>query len=236
MTSCIKQLVLVSYLQIRSLQCCAPLLHPTLCGDIACLQEHPSSCMVCALHCMVQLAAPEAILTCLLLRRLCLFELNCRGTADGRTGPAMLAMCAAKHWLARHAARVKLIRSPKLPVVSWTASACAGLVSCLPALEVVELVVPIPLDADDLSRGCLLVALAWCPCLKSLELDLVSCPSEDDDAPVQAVQPVTGVPAFAELRSLAQLRSLTKLALTIDFDPSCTLADVVDAVLPLTGL
>ena len=75
----------------------------------------------------------------------------------------MLAMCAAKHWLARHAAGVKLIRTP---LTSWTASACAGLVSCLPALETVELIVS--LDAHDL--GCLLEALAWCPCLRSLDL------------------------------------------------------------------
>ena len=60
------------------------------------------------------------------------------GTADGQSGPAVLAACAARRWLARNAAGVKLVRN-------WTkaaAPACASLVSCLPALEDVELRLP----------------------------------------------------------------------------------------------
>ena len=60
--------------------------------------------------------------------------------------------------------------------------------------------------------------------------------SVGDDESVQAVQPVTGAPTFVKLRSLAQLRSLTKLAMDFGKYEHCTLADVVDAVLPLTGL
>ena len=162
----------------------------------------------------------------------------------------MLAACTARHWLARHAAGVKLIRSQQPFFAPWTASGCAGLVSCLPALETVELSVLTPLDADGL--GCLLVALAWCPGLRSLDLIVIAddsdesddddeesgndVESDDNDEAVQAVQPVTGAPAFVKLRSLAQLRSLTKLALDLSRYEFCTLASVVDAALLLTGL
>ena len=78
-------------------------------------------------------------------------------TADGQSGPAALAACSARRWLARNAAGVKLIRSQ----TDASASACVSLVSFLPALEGVDLSFCNPVFANDL--GCLLEALAWCP-------------------------------------------------------------------------
>ncbi len=76
------------------------------------------------------------------------------GTADGRSGPAVLAACAARRWLARSAAGLRLIRSP----TQAAAAACMSLVSCLPALEEVQLYLCGPVVPNDL--GCLLEALA----------------------------------------------------------------------------
>ena len=59
----------------------------------------------------------------------------CCATADTQNGPASLAACAAKRWLARNAAGLKRIRSQ----ASWQAEACISLVSCLPTLEDVNL-------------------------------------------------------------------------------------------------
>ena len=69
----------------------------------------------------------------------------------------MLKARAAKCWLARNAAGVKLVRSGNNAAVSaWT-----SLVSCLPALEHAQLNLLASLDSKEL--GCLLEALACWP-------------------------------------------------------------------------
>ena len=85
-------------------------------------------------------------------------------TAGREGGPAALAACAARRWLARYAAGVNLVCSYTVA----DASACMSLVSCLPALETAMLHVPQPLAPADLR--CLLEALARCPRLSELEL------------------------------------------------------------------
>ena len=107
----------------------------------------------------------------------------------------MLAARAARRWLARYAAGVKLIRS-RAEAAAW---ACLSLVSCLPALEDVELCLPASLDSEELS--CLLEALAWCPRLKALDLRVTD--HEGDDVPQPIM--VGCAPAFAKLRSLTSL-------------------------------
>ena len=130
----------------------------------------------------------------------------------------MQAACAARRWLARHAARIARICGG----VTCCALECAGLVSCLPALEHLEVTLHGSRDPDDL--GCLLDMLAWCPRLSSLGLLLLDCGDEGDEP-----QPFPDAPASAKLRSL------TKLVLEFDKD-MCTLADVVDALSSVTGL
>ena len=151
------------------------------------------------------------------------------GSADGRSGPAVLAACAARRWLARSAADVKLLRNKLFRNLTrsrtrMAAPACTSLVSCLPALEDVTLMLCAPLDQEDL--GCLLEVLAWCPGLRALDLYL-------------------SMPGFFEGHGhlhwpfpepdLAKLRSLTSLALRFDASPY-ELDNVVDALVSLTGL
>ena len=62
---------------------------------------------------------------------------GCPGNADGQSGQAVQAACAAKRWLARNAACITRIRSETV----YSASACMSLVSCLPTLEHVALYV-----------------------------------------------------------------------------------------------
>ena len=81
------------------------------------------------------------------------------GTADGESGPAVLAACTARRWLARNAARVKHLDETNIFAVP--APVCTSMVSCLPGLEHVELTLVQPLPPEDL--GCLLEALSWCP-------------------------------------------------------------------------
>ena len=102
--------------------------------------------------------------------------------------------------------------------------------SCLPDLESVALLLPDTLVPDDL--GCLLDALAWCTRLRDLQLYVEHPHCEED----QVVQPVNDMRAFQRLRSLAKLRSLTKLALIFGANDPYVLPDVVDALLPVTGL
>ena len=141
--------------------------------------------------------------------------------ADGRSGLAVLAACAARRWLARSAAIVHLIRN----VADAAAPACMSLVFCLPALEDVTLNVCAPVVPDDL--GCLLEALAWCPRLRALDMSMdanaMTKGWEDQYQPFPA-------PA------LAQLSSLTSLGLRLDSEDPYTLEDVVNALVPLTGL
>ena len=102
-----------------------------------------------------------------------------------------------------------------------------SLVSCLPALEDVNLSLPELLVPKELDR--LLEALAWLPRLRVLDLTM-----DDDDADAvlddKASRPCPDTSAFAKLRSL------TKLALSFGEADSYTAAGVVDALVSLSGL
>ena len=138
----------------------------------------------------------------------------------------MLAACAARRWLARNAAAVRLVRTR----TEAPAPACASLVSCLPALQDVELRVPKALEPDDLR--CLLEALAWCPTLRVLHVSTADMDDEEDEPELHAPEPfpVSGcAPAFAKLRSLE------RLALSLEALP-VALTDVLGALVPLTRL
>ena len=151
-----------------------------------------------------------------------------RATADGQGGRAVLAACAARRWLARNAEGVKLIRSysDTEATVYGEASACASLVSCLPALEDVTFSPNAPLVRDNL--GCLLEALAWCPRLTALDLGMEE--NQRNAADEDLYWP------FPDAAVFAKLRGLTKLALFANEDDPFDLADVVAALMPLTGL
>ena len=104
----------------------------------------------------------QPVLRCFLYCFVCLKRLRWR--ADGQSGPGALVACAARRWLARNAAGVKSVRT-------WNcapASVCVSLVSCLPALEDVDLSQAEPATAND--SGSLLETLAWCPRLRALKL------------------------------------------------------------------
>ena len=103
------------------------------------------------------------------------------------------------------------------------AAACTGLVSCLPALEEVQLHLRGPVVPDDL--GCLLEALAWCPRLKALNLDMDSVKGGEGDLSWAFPAP-----------ALANLSSLTSLDLWFHMCDSYILADVVGALVALPGL
>ena len=84
--------------------------------------------------------------------------------------------------------------------------------------------------ADDLR--CLLEALAWCPRLRVLHVSTIDIDEEEDEPEMHVPEPflVSGcAPAFAKLRSLEML-ALSFKALPV------ALADVVGALVPLTGL
>lgn len=143
---------------------------------------------------------------------------RCPGFAHGQSGQDVQAACAARRWLARNAATVSRIRSDIL----YVASACTSLVSCLPALEHVELCLDFVKSKD---LDCLVEVLAWCPRLGTVELYVVG--REGDDR----AQLFRKAPAFAKLHSL------TKLALCFsDAEADHALANVVDALASLTGL
>ena len=130
----------------------------------------------------------------------------------------MQAACAAKRWLARNGASVSRIRSGFM----FSASACMSLVSCLPALEHIHLVVELR-KLDDLGR--LVEVLAWCSHVCALDLFILD--NTGDDQP----QFFCKVPAFAKLRSLR------RLGLSFgEAEVHHVLADVVDALVSLTGL
>ena len=147
------------------------------------------------------------------------------GSADGRSGPAVLAACAARRWLARSAAVVRLLRSR----TKAAAAACTSLVSCLPALEDVLLHLHGPVVPNEL--GCLLEALAWCPHLRALDLDMsyrvggTSEKYEEEDLPWAFPAP-----------ALAKLSSLTSLELGFHDSDQYILANVVGALVVLPGL
>ena len=151
----------------------------------------------------------------------------CGGPADGRRRAAR----AARRWLARYAAGVKRISNQAVSDdfdicdCDAPASACARLVSCLPALERADLRIYGPLDRDNM--GCLLEALASCKALRELDLFLIP------DYPVHAPQ---HVPASGCAPAFAKLRGLTKLTLTLCDKYPYTLAEVIGALVSLTGL
>ena len=151
----------------------------------------------------------------------------CRGTADGRSAPAVRAACAARRWLARNAAGVKRIRGCTDEEAAKAVPACASLVFCLPALEDVKLCFDNWLNPHELS--CLLEALAWSPRLSALDVDMQDDWIRDD---------ASGTPFAASgcASAFAQLHSLTRLALCVGVAVSYPLADVVGALVPLTGL
>lgn len=103
--------------------------------------------------------------------------------------------------------------------------AILSLVSCLPALEHVELSLHESLVSDDL--GCLLEMLAWCPPLRVLDLCLEDCGDGDDN-----LQLVPDAFAFAKLHNL------TRLALSfVDYGVApCTLEGVSGALVSVTRL
>ena len=101
--------------------------------------------------------------------------------------------------------------------------ACTSLVSCLPALEHVELCLDGLLSADELSG--LLEALAWCPRLAVLHMCIEGHGGERDTP-----QPIP------DALALAKLRSLTKLTLAYEADDLVVFADVVGALVSLTGV
>ena len=142
--------------------------------------------------------------------------------ADGQSGPAALAVCAARRWLARNAAGVKLIHA----IGCMEASACISLVSCLPALQDVRLCLDAPLVRDHLGR--LLEALAQCPRLRALDLAMSYPENIGDDADLHF--------PFPDAAAFAKLGSLTKLALDLHEEQQFCLADVVSALVALTGL
>ena len=127
--------------------------------------------------------------------------------------------CAARRWLARNAAGVKHLYCSG----DTEAPACTSLVPCLPALEKVTLGLGKLLDPGDL--GCLLEALAWCPRLRALQLSMCGGPGLWAEG--------LGRP-FPD--AFGQLRSLTELMLAFNEESPYTLAGVVDALVPLTGL
>ena len=143
------------------------------------------------------------------------------GPADGDSGPAVLAACAARRWLARSAGGIKAIGTQ----TAAAAPACTRLVCCLPALEDVDLNLGGPVGPYDLR--CLLEALAWCPRLEMLSLNMHSY-DRDWGEP----DPYTPFPAQA----LASLSSLTWLLLYFSRADPYTLVDVLGALVPLTGL
>ena len=119
---------------------------------------------------------------------------------------------------------------------STIVAAYMSLVSCLPALEDVELCLPRPLDSSDL--GCLLEALAWLPRLRALELHVEDSDQDDTNSDYyndsssddEGYQPCPDTSAFA------RLRSLTKLEMSCGKESSYTVAGVVDALVSLTSL
>ena len=147
---------------------------------------------------------------------LCFIEIvDCSGTAAGESETAP----GARRWLARSATSVKALSAS---TDHTTAAACTSLVTYLPALERVHLQLSRPMVQNGL--GHLLEALASCPRLEGLGLCL---------------DYVGGLHRSSMLHSLApfaQLCSLRQLSLNFYDMAFYPLADVVRALVPLTGL
>ena len=106
--------------------------------------------------------------------------------------------------------------------------AYASLVSCLPALEDVILGQFRPSTRGDL--GCLLEALARCPRLRALDLDVAISRRHMGGDPDLPHGP------FPDSSAFAKLSGLTKMSLTFDMHGPYTLSDAASALVPLTGL
>ena len=143
-------------------------------------------------------------------------ELLDHGATGEGGGAAALAARGARRWLLRNAADATYVCADE----DAPASACMSLISCLPALEHVELSLPGLPAGDTLNR--LLEALALLPRLAVLRLRMMT--EDDGDAFLPAV------PAFAKLRSLRVLH------LAMDAVEPCILEDVASALVSLTGL
>ena len=102
--------------------------------------------------------------------------------------------------------------------------------SCLPALQDLRLPLNTPLIKDEL--GCLLEALALCPRLRALELYTLDEFTRDvaDVADEDLFWP------FHDAAAFAKLHSLTTLTLSFQRQDRFSLADIVSALVPLTGL
>ena len=102
--------------------------------------------------------------------------------------------------------------------------------SCLLALQDLRLSLITPLIKDEL--GCLLEALALCPHLRALDLYTFDQYTRDaaDVADEDMFWP------FPDAAAFAKLHSLTKLTLCFDKGDRFSLADMVSALVPLTGL
>ena len=144
------------------------------------------------------------------------------------SGPAALAAYAARRWLARNAAAVKVFICRFIyERTSTNIPTYMSLVSCLPALEDVKLWLPRPLVPRELD--CLLEALAWLPGLRALALSV-------DDSDANAVLHDEASRPCPDTSAFAKLCSLTKLALSFGVADTYTVAGVVDALVSLTGL
>ena len=176
--------------------------------------------------CQLALDLTTTGLTCLLAAAPCSVLLSLLlwcATADGQNGRAVLAACAARRWLARNAADLKLVHTyAKVEASEWTSLFC-----CLPAVEDVKLYFYGLLTRDDL--GCLLEALAGCPRLRGLDLSMEFFgEAESHEGPQRP---------FPDASTFAKLTGLTKLALhVLNEADAMSLADVVGALVPLTGL
>ena len=111
--------------------------------------------------------------------------------------------------------------------------ACASLVSCLPALEFIELNLPWSLYTTDV--GSLLEALAWCPRLTVLNLWMTD---DEGDETMQSPPLLDYWPTFGGLRSLAHLGLSFRVGRRPGWAANAgfVLVDVVEGLTSLTGL
>ena len=136
-----------------------------------------------------------------------------------------MAAYAARRWLARNAAAVKVFTCSFEHVHTYTnIPTYISLVSCLPALEDVKLRLPKPLVPKDLD--CMLEALAWLPRLRALALSLYG-----DERVIDSMV----LPYCPDTSAFAKLRSLTRLALSFGGADTYTIAGVVPALVSLTA-
>lgn len=141
-----------------------------------------------------------------------LSSVGCCACADGNGGQSALAASAAKQWLASNAGAIKVFTCTFYFSETYTnIPTYVSLVSCMPALETVELCLPGSTTPNDL--GCLLKGLSCLPSLRTLVLsdtDPVSDEADEDDEGDDLSSDATE----ADTSDFAKMRSLTKLALS----------------------